>query len=71
MRKTKNLNRLSVASKMPPRYHTLPNRKFDIFESEVIKWLLAQPEILQYLFNKAKEYCVYDPVTGKWRGKDV
>lgn len=63
--------RLSVARKMPPLYHSLPGENFDIFKSEVIKWLVSQPEILQYLFDKAKEYCEYDPVTEKWRGKDV
>lgn len=63
--------RLSAARKMPPLYHSLPGQKFDIFKSEVIKWLVSQPEILQYLFDKAKEYCEYDTVTGKWRGKDA
>ena len=71
MPKKKIAVRFSVARKMPPLYHSLPGQKFDIFKSEVIKWLISQPEILQYLFDKAKEYCVYNPDTQKWSGKDV
>ena len=71
MRKSKNSSRLSIAAKMPPRYHTVPGQDFDIFKSEMIKWLVAQPEVLQYLFDKAKEYCEYDPISRKWRGKNV
>ena len=37
--------KLSVARNMPPMYHTLPGHNFDITQSEVIKWLTAQPEI--------------------------
>lgn len=71
MRKKKISVRLSVVEKMPPLYHSLPGQEFDIFKSEVIKWLVSQPEILKYLFDKAKEYCVYDFDTGKWRGRDA
>ncbi len=64
--------KLSVARNMPPMYHTLPGHNFDITQSEAIKWLTAQPEILNYIWDNIKnsdDVC-YDAATGKWRGVD-
>lgn len=65
---------LEVAKEMPPLYHTLPGEKFDIRKSEVVKWLLEQPEIMNYIVNRIKggkeqsPFITYDPSTGKWKG---
>lgn len=61
--------RLSVAMHMPPLYHTLPGCPFAPEKSQVVEWLIAQPEIRQYLFDKVqKDFIVYNPVTKKWQG---
>lgn len=67
---------LSVAKKMPPLYHTIPGEEFDIKKSEVVNWLISQPEILSYVVNRIKggkgqsAYIIYDSDTGKWQGVD-
>lgn len=63
---------LSIARIMPPCYHTLPGKDFDIKKSEVMKWLISQPEILNYLWNNIKNSgdVIYDPKTGLWQGVD-
>lgn len=63
---------LDCARKMPRLKHTVGS-KFDIRTSEVVKWLLDQPEIMQKIFNFAmnEKTIVYDPDTGEWRGADM
>lgn len=64
--------KLLVARNMPPLYHTIPGQNFDITQSEVLKWLVAQPEILNYIWDNIKnsdDVC-YDADTGKWYGVD-
>ncbi|MGN0508691.1 MAG: hypothetical protein ACI4GX_05605 [Ruminococcus sp.] len=64
--------KLLVARNMPPLYHTIPGQRFDITQSEVLKWLVAQPEILNYIWDNIKnsdDVC-YDADTGKWYGVD-
>lgn len=63
--------RLDVAKQMPPLRHKLPGKEFDIARSEVVRWLVAQPEIMQLIFNAVKaKYIVYDKPTGTWHGVD-
>ena len=63
--------RLEIAKSMPPLHHTLPGEPFDISKSEVIQWLMDQPDIMQMVFNAVKEkYIVYDRGTSTWRGID-
>jgi len=64
----KKQTRLEVVREMPPLRHSIPGEPFRMENSEVVKWLLRQPEVLQYLFDKAKVYLVYDAATGTWRG---
>lgn len=64
----KKPTRLEVAREMPPLRHSIPGEPFRMENSEVVKWLIGQPEVLQYLFDKAKAYLVYDPETGTWKG---
>ncbi len=74
--RTKKDKLLDVVKKMPPMYHTLPGEIFDMGKSEVIKWLIGQPEILDFLWRsirgKGGASCLvrYDPGTGKWQGVD-
>jgi len=46
--------KLLVARNMPPLYHTIPGKNFDIAQSEVVKWLIAQPDILNYIWDNIK-----------------
>lgn len=62
---------------MPKLYHTLPGHDFDVNKSEVLNWLIQQPEVLSFLFSripKAKDYknpaMKYDAGTGLWCGVD-
>lgn len=65
---------VDCAKKMPPLRHTPPGqpKPFDIRRSEVAAWLVARPEIMQYVFDAARSAGVisYDPKTGTWRGAD-
>lgn len=63
---------LEVAKKMPPLYHTIPGNKFELEKSEVVNWLIGQPEILNFVVEiiKKSEAIVYDKRTGKWQGID-
>lgn len=63
---------LEVGRKLPPSYHKLPGQDFDLKKSEAVKWLIDQPEVLNFvmdIMNKS-EAIVYDKVTGKWQGID-
>jgi hypothetical protein len=63
--------KLDVARTMPVLRHTV-NDTFDLNTSEVIAWLVNQPVIRNYVFQKIKDrgLIVFDPVTRTWRGKD-
>ena len=72
MRNKKRNKKLSVASNMPPLFHTLPNEKFHPDKSEVLKWLSERPALISYIFDQASnaKEIVYNPETGKWQGVD-
>lgn len=73
MSKNKVSKLLDVAKRMPPLYHTLPGEEFDVSKSEVIQWLIRQPDILSYISNRVRgdsKLIVYDWETGKWQGVD-
>lgn len=59
---------LEVVQKMPPLQHSNPNETFDIKKSKVVQWLINQPDILNWLWNHAKQKCTYNPDTGEWQG---
>jgi hypothetical protein len=63
---------LDVGRKLPPSFHKMPDQTFDIKKSEVAKWLINQPEILNFVVEimKKSEAIVYDKETGKWQGVD-
>lgn len=60
-----------AASKMPP-LSNYPDKSqpFDVYKSEVIRWMADQPEVLNYLFSQASntKAIKYDPNTEKWVG---
>ena len=59
-----------VISAMPRLRHTV-GKKYDPDKSEVVRWLLANPEIVQDVFSRARRYMQYDLKDGTWRGMDV
>lgn len=60
-----------VVKQMPPLKHK-KSSPFDIMESDVCKWLMFQPEILQYIFNRINNsgFIKFNPDTGTWQGVD-
>lgn len=63
---------LDVARTMPPLRHSIPGKEFNIKNSEVVKWLLENPVVWNYVWNNVKESGAvsYDSDTGKWQGVD-
>jgi hypothetical protein len=61
---------LRVAAKMPLLAHHRPGERFHISNSEVVQWLVRQPEVQQEIFNWAKNNnsIVLDIETGCWHG---
>lgn len=62
-----------MVKEMPPLYHTLPGKELNIFKSEVIQWLIQQPDVLSYIYNRvcgSGKLIVYDREAGKWQGVD-
>lgn len=69
MAKKLNYDFLECARKMPPLRHIISG-SFDITQSEVAKWLTAQPDIMQKIFDMATNHKVisYDPKQKTWKG---
>ena len=69
----KHDKRLDAARRMPKLRHRVPGEEFDILDSEAATWLASQPEIRQYLFDKAKQLGLirYDRESGTWQGSDA
>jgi len=62
---------LRTAANMPPRIHWPRHRcDFDIMRSEAVQWLIAQPEIRQWIFNMVKHAgaITFDIESRTWRG---
>lgn len=72
MKKGIRSKNLEVAKYMPPLRHSIPGQEFDINKSEVVQWLLKQPDILNYIWNNIKnsEDVIYNTSAGKWQGID-
>lgn len=62
---------------MPPLRHKVGD-KYDIMDSEVMDWIVAQPEVRQWLFDKISdksggkkpEFIKYNPEMKTWQGVD-
>lgn len=73
MRRNSRTHKFDAARKMPPLYHSIPGQPFDIRKSQVVQWLISQPDILSYIFTKAgigTKSIHYNPTTGKWQEAD-
>ena len=72
MAKRKRSKMLDTARIMPPLRHSIPGKEFNIKNSEVVKWLLKNPVVWNYVWNNVKESGAvsYDSDTGKWQGVD-
>lgn len=57
-------------STMPPLPHSVAGQVFDIENSEVVKWLISQPQLKQWIFDKAvgSERIKYNGESGLWCG---
>lgn len=69
----KNISKnLQVVEKMPPLKHRAQGTDFNIIKSEVVQWLIKQPEVLQYLFDYINNTHLinYNSETGTWQGID-
>lgn len=75
-RRTKKDELLDVARKMPPLHHKFPEEEFDWKKSEVIKWLIRQPEILDYIWQsvcnkgEASRLVKFNADSRTWQGVD-
>jgi hypothetical protein len=66
--KTKRYRTLAKAiAKMPSLKHK-PNELFDITKSQVVNWLIDQPEVRQDIYDQYRRFMVFDPETKTWRG---
>lgn len=68
----KRSEKLKVGRLMPPKYHKLPDETYDVKKSEAVQWLIKNPAILEYIWDKYKQSndVVYNPSTRKWQGVD-
>lgn len=66
----KKSKQLNVAKQMPRLRHRIPGEEYDNKKSEVINWIVSQPEIRQWLFDKLKSYgyIAYLKEPGQWVG---
>jgi len=61
----------AAAARMPVLAHFHRNRPFDIMESDVVAWLVEQPEIRQEVFNMCRRVNSIVYVDGKWMGAET
>lgn len=61
-----------VARVMPPLRHSIPGEDFNILNSEVVKWIIGNLAVWNYVWNNVKESgaVLYNSDTGKWQGVD-
>lgn len=55
---------------MPALRHKLDGEEFSWERSEVAKWMMGQPEVMKYIFDKAHGtgIIVYEATSGTWKG---
>lgn len=60
---------LDKIATMPPLPHSTDGL-FDITKSEATRWLVAQPEVMSWVFETVRNMgaIVYNPETGMWSG---
>jgi hypothetical protein len=70
--KSKHSLKFEAISEMPPLHHKLPGQEFDWSKSEVMNWIVSQPQVRDYIYCKAANAGLieYNNATGKWTGRD-
>ncbi|WP_435052524.1 hypothetical protein [Faecalibaculum rodentium] len=60
----------AAAKRMPPLRHSIPGEPFDIMKSEACAWLLNQPDVRNWVWDRIKDNSAisYDPESGTWSG---
>ena len=68
----KRSGKLIVARNLPPLFHKLPECEYSPKNSQVIKWLIERPSILDFIWDQIKQSgdVFYNHETGKWQGVD-
>jgi hypothetical protein len=61
---------LKRAAQMPTLFHTLPGEEFESSKSEVVRWMIEQPEILDALFHYYKDKGAIVFANGRWHGAE-
>lgn len=72
-RKSRVLERVLETTKlMPPLRHSIPGKDFNIQKSEVMKWIMQNPDAWNFIWNNIKQSgsVIYNPDTGTWQGVD-
>lgn len=57
-----------VISQMPPLVHWDREGEFDIGKSEVCRWLMGQPDFMNWAVQKARDLGAIEYRDGKWVG---
>lgn len=66
--KRKRSRLLEVVRTMPGLTHDCHPLPFDIRESMVARWLVRQPDVMQWIFDTARSRRLIAFDTGFWRG---
>lgn len=68
--KTMKRNEMECGRKMPELKHSFDGEKFDIEKSEVVNWLINQPDVKLLIYDlfRVNAYIVYDPEKKTWKG---
>lgn len=69
---------LDCLKQMPPLRHRTGDGEFDIMKSEVVDWMVNQPEVRQWLYDKVTDktggrkavYICYNQQSSTWQGVD-
>ena len=59
---------LEVGKEMPLLYHSFPDEEYDPTQSQVLRWISEQPELMEWIFRQSTGYVIYEPQWGAWRG---
>ena len=60
-------------AQMPRLVHSHKSKPFDINASEVVRWLIDQPEVLNWMFQRLKDtrLIAYEKDSGTWAGVET
>lgn len=61
---------LEAGKDMPILYHSFPDEPYDPKQSQVLRWISEQPELMEWIFRQLKSagYITYIPQFGAWKG---